>query len=69
MVPLSNSMRDLASMSEIEHLAGRKYLAAKSRSTRRLFWKLVYIFSRQEKDRLISAHVTNAADQMKVADR
>lgn len=65
MVPLSDSMHDIAEMSEIEHLAGGKYLAAKPRSIRRAFWKFIYIFSRQEKDRLISANVAKQATRRK----
>ncbi|RNL42504.1 hypothetical protein D7I41_19020 [Ochrobactrum sp. MH181795] len=64
MVPTSESMRDIAKMSEVEHFSGQKYLDAKPRSITRLFWKFIYIFSRQEKDRLISVDMENAAPQM-----
>ena len=63
MVPITDSLNDIAEMSETEHLAGRKYLSAKPRSFRRAFWKIIYIFSRQEKDRLISADAENTAAQ------
>ncbi|GEM_PF-3392224 len=57
MVPTTHAMFEIAEQSEAEHFAGQKYLAAKPRSIHRAFWKFIYIFSRQEKDRLISIDV------------